>query len=68
MRYDRKLKSKIYARYGVRELWVIDAVQRRTLIHRGPSGDGWDRITEHGPEFVLTIADVPGFSQRLDEI
>ena len=68
LKYDLGLKPKIYARYGVRELWVIDAMKRHTFIHRGPTGDSWASITEHGPDFVLTIADVPGFSQRLDAI
>ena len=66
--FDRGRKAQVYARHGVRELWVIDAVKRRTFIHRVPSTAGWAIITEHGPEFVLTIAELPGFSQRLDAI
>ena len=66
--YDRGLKAKIYARYGVCELWVIDAVQRRTFIHRGPSGGDWTSITEHGPDFVLTIPELPAFSIQLSAI
>ena len=66
--YDRGRKAQVCARFGVRELWVIDALKRRTFIHRGPSVSGWASITEHGPEFVLTIAGVPGFGQQLDEI
>ena len=66
--HDRGRKAQVYARHGVRELWVIDAVQRRTFIHRGPSAAGWASVIEHGPEFVLTIAELPGFGQRLDEI
>ena len=68
LRYDRKLKASVYARYGVPEYWVIDAVQRRTFIHTGPTGDTWTSIAEHGPEFELTIAAVPGFRQRLADI
>ncbi len=31
--YDRGLKAQLYARHEVRELWVIDAKERRTHIH-----------------------------------
>ena len=68
LRYDRGLKAKIYARYGFRELWVIDANAKRTFIHRNPIGDGWTSITEHGPDFVLTIPALPDFAIRLDAI
>ena len=68
LRYDMGLKPKIYARYGVRELWVIDAAQRRTFIHRGPQGDQWAGMTEHPPEFELTIPELPGFRQRLSDL
>ena len=66
--FDRGRKARLYARYGVREYWVIDAVKRRTFIHLGPSGEGWASITEQGPEFELTISALPGFRQRLDAI
>lgn len=66
--YDRGLKARIYARYGVRELWVIDAVQRRTFINTGPVGDGWTSIAEHASDFVLTIPALPGFSIQLSAI
>ena len=68
LKYDMGLKAKIYARYDVRELWVIDAVQRRTFIHTGPQGDSWASITEHGAEFVLTHPALSGFCQRLCDI
>ena len=66
--YDRGRKAKICASNGVQELWVIDAVQRRSFIHTGPSMQGWASIIEHGPEFELTIKAVPGFALRLSEI
>lgn len=68
LKYDLGLKAEIYARYGVRELWVIDAMARRTLVHTGPAGDVWTSIVERGPDFCLEIAALPGFSQRLCDI
>lgn len=66
--YDNGLKTRLYARHKVREFWVIDANERTTWVHTGPSGDGWSSIVEHGPNDALTAAALPGFSVRLDEI
>lgn len=68
MDYDRKVKSRIYARHGIREYWIIDALERITWVHTGPSGDGWSSIVERGPGETLTTAALPGFAIRLDQI
>jgi Uma2 family endonuclease len=34
------VKARIYATFGVREYWVIDAVSLATTVQRGPSADG----------------------------
>jgi Uma2 family endonuclease len=66
--YDKGLKARLYARHRVREFWVIDANDRSTWAHTGPSRDGWSSIVERGPQEVLTTPALPGFSIRLDEI
>lgn len=66
--FDRGLKAKLYARYGVRELWVIDAARRQTFVHTGPAETGWAQIIEHGPEALLACASVPGFAIKLADI
>jgi Uma2 family endonuclease len=63
--YDRGVKARLYARYGVREYWVIDANERITWVHTSPSGETWSSIVERGPEDELTTLAVPGFSIRL---
>jgi Uma2 family endonuclease len=66
--YDRGLKAQIYARYGVRELWVIDAERRRAYVHTSPKTKLWKSIAEYGPEDSLACAGIPGFSVRLGAI
>ena len=68
LKYDRGLKAQIYARYGVRELWVIDASRRCAHIHSEPRDGGWDSIVERGPQDVLSCAAIPGFSAKLGPI
>jgi Uma2 family endonuclease len=66
--YDRKVKARLYARYGVHEYWVIDAHERITWIHTGPSADGWSSVVKRGPGETLTTSAAPGFAIRLDQI
>ena len=66
--YDRGLKASLYARYGVQELWVIDAKKRRTFVHKQASPTGWGEVIEHGPKALLTSAALPGFAVRIGEI
>ncbi len=66
--YDRGVKARLYARFGVRELWVIDANARRTWIHTGPTEQGWTNVVEHGPTVELSCAAIAGFAIRLADI
>lgn len=43
-RYDLGKKAELYARMGVRELWVADVNARTTHVHRGPQDGGWDSV------------------------
>ena len=66
--YDQGLKASLYARYGVQELWVIDAATRRTFVHKGAAASAWSAVREHGPKAKLTCAALPGFEVRVGEI
>jgi len=66
--YERGLKAALYARHGFRELWVIDAANRRAFVHQGAEPKGWRSIVERGPDDVLTAPALPGFSTKLSEI
>jgi Uma2 family endonuclease len=66
--YDKGLKARLYPRHGVREFWVVDANERRTWVHTGPSGEGWSSIVERGADEILTTPALPSFSIRLGAI
>ena len=68
MSYDRGLKAALYARYGVQELWVIDAAKRRTFVHKGATEKGWGEIVERGPRATLKCAALPGFAVKIGAI
>jgi Uma2 family endonuclease len=62
--YDTAIKTQLYARYCVREFWVVDAARRTTFVHQGPEGGGWRSIVERGPDEALIIPALLGFSIR----
>ena len=51
--FDLNRKARLYASYGIRELWVIDAVSLRTHIHRNPGGEGYASIETAGPDLEI---------------
>ena len=69
MSYDRGLKARIYARHGVRELWVVDAATRATWVHRLPEADGqWGSIEKIAPDAPLSPEILPDLAIRTAEL
>ncbi|HXZ17022.1 MAG TPA: Uma2 family endonuclease [Roseiarcus sp.] len=69
LRYDVGRKAALYASFGVRELWVIDAVRLTTRAFREPSSDGYRETHEFGAAERLIPRFAPGaFALRLHEL
>lgn len=68
--FDLGVKAKVYAAFGVRELWVIDAVTGVTHIHRDPGADGYGSIVRVASDGMLVPAFEGGgiFALRLDDL
>jgi Uma2 family endonuclease len=41
LRYDRGRKARLYAQFGIRELWSIDAVKMTIRVFHDPSPEGY---------------------------
>ncbi len=69
LRYDTGRKAALYASFGVRELWMIDAVRLTTRVFREPGTDGYRDAQDFGPadRLMPLIAPEP-FALRLDEL
>ncbi len=50
---DLTRKAELYAQFGVRHYWVLDAEQRRAFVHRLGEDGAYGAPVEHGPEAVL---------------
>jgi Uma2 family endonuclease len=69
LRYDTGHKAALYASFGIRELWVVDAVRLTTPMFREPAADGYRRAQDFGPaERLVPVVAPEVFALRLDEL
>jgi Uma2 family endonuclease len=67
--YDMGRKAALYAAFGVRELWVIDAVKLTTRVFREPSETGYGDARDFAASDRLSpLFAPPAFALRLDEL
>ncbi len=59
--YDLGRKARLYAGFGIVELWVVNALTRETRIHRDPTDGGYGSTDDRGAEDEL----VPGCAAAL---
>jgi Uma2 family endonuclease len=69
LRYDIGRKAALCASFGIRELWVIDAVRLMARVFRDPAADGYRSASDFTPADRLTPLVAPeAFALRLDEL
>jgi Uma2 family endonuclease len=68
LRYDTGRKAALYASFGIRELWVIDAVRLTTRAFREPTAEGYRDAQDFGPADQLVPLFAPeAFAVKLEE-
>ncbi len=68
-RYDMGRKARLYARSGVRELWVIDAVKLTARVFREPGADGYGVARDFAAADRIAPLFAPeAFALHLDEL
>ena len=69
LRYDTGRKAALYASFGIRELWVIDAVRLTTRVFRAPAAEGYRDVRDFSPTDHITPRIAPeAFAVRLGEL
>jgi Uma2 family endonuclease len=66
--YDRGPKLEAYARGGILEVWVIDAVRRRVFIYRKSDQGRYQFTLEARSDDVLTVSAFPDITFQVSEI
>lgn len=62
--YDRGRKAILYAAFGIRELWVIEAERLHVRVHRDPTPTGYRTVVDLPAEETLRPHLIPGFTLR----
>jgi Uma2 family endonuclease len=66
--YDMGAKARLYASFGVAELWVIDAVKLQTRIHREPTPSGYRSIADFPGSAELAPSLAPSLTLTLSTL
>jgi Uma2 family endonuclease len=66
--YDMQTKAPIYASYGIREYWVINAKTLLTTVYRRPSGSEYAQKDELMAEVRLVPEAAPGLAVTLRDL
>jgi Uma2 family endonuclease len=57
--YDLGPKLTAYAQAGIAEVWIVDAIRRRVLIHRQPGRSGYEKQLEATVADTVTVEAFP---------
>ncbi len=68
LKKDRGRKARLYARHGVRDYWVVNAVTLATHRYGAPEGGRYGSETEHAPTETLAPLLLPGVGLRLGDV
>ncbi|MFM9977731.1 MAG: Uma2 family endonuclease [Sphingomonadaceae bacterium] len=66
--FDLRVKSGLYAAFGVRDYWVIDAVRETVRVHREPGDSGYRAVVEWTASQIVTPLLLPDLAIRLDRL
>jgi Uma2 family endonuclease len=68
LRYDRGVKLPLYARAGIREVWIVDLPGETAERHTDPSGDGYRRTEQARRGQALAPLAFPKLALRVDDL
>lgn len=66
--YDIRVKAPLYARFGVRDYWVVDAVRQTIRVHRDPQDGLYRDVEEYERQDEVRALTLPGVTIRLDRL
>ena len=68
LRTDLGVKAALYARFKLREYWVIDVEARCVVVHRAPSGQRWTDIRRVAADEPVAPLAFPSAAIRLMDL
>jgi Uma2 family endonuclease len=58
--FDRTVKLELYARAGIKEVWIVDLTSDGVLVHRDPSGGAYGSVVRIEAPGELGVEALPG--------
>jgi len=58
--FDRTVKLELYARAGIKEVWIVDLTRDGVLVYRGPSGGAYGSVVRIEAPGELDVEGLPG--------
>jgi Uma2 family endonuclease len=68
LQYDRTVKLPLYARHGVREVWIVNLPERMLEIYREPQGRAYRVGLQHAATDVASPLALPDAGVKLSEL
>jgi Uma2 family endonuclease len=68
LRYDREVKLPLYARAGIREVWILDLPGEVIERHTGPSGSSYRNTERVRSEQALAPLALPELTLLVDDL
>ncbi len=66
--FDRMVKLALYARAGIREVWIADLTTEVVFVHRAPSGAGYASVVPAAAPAMLGVEGLPGVTIPVAEV
>lgn len=68
LNYDLHRKVQLYAVYGIREVWVIDANKLVTHVHRRPNTEGYREVLQIAADEEIAPLFAPELAVKMAEL
>lgn len=68
LKYDQRIKSKLYGAAGIADYWIINLPARQIEVYREPRQDGYRTVTRYAPGESLSLLAFPDVTLNVSEI
>lgn len=68
LRYDQRVKSKLYGAAGVADYWIVNLPARQIEVYREPRSNGYRTVTHYWPGETLSPLAFPDATVNVDDI
>ncbi|MBW3558202.1 MAG: Uma2 family endonuclease [Proteobacteria bacterium] len=66
--FDLNRKATLYARFGIRDYWVVDLERRRVHVHRDPTAAGYETRRVFAAHEAVEALLIPGLNLRIEDL